>query len=780
MSGLWVVGAVLALFGCGHSSPVTSGDGGVDSSPTDGSPPLVELLGVSPPLARVGSTVTLEGNFSGEGVVHLPGGTSSPITVLGSHRATMVVPPSTTFGSLTSGATMAGVAFHAVPYQLGVQPFEDYEETESTREPNLLAKPLYGHGTVVVNNSIYVIGGQDGNQFLAEVEQATINDDGSLGAFSVLPDVSLVTARSEFATVVIGNYAYVLGGSGGAGLTSVERAPINSDNTLGPFTILPDVMLTQPRVESTAAVVGDYLYMIGGSGSGSIGWDTVERATIAADGTISTFELVSGVVLTSGRACATSVVTGNKIYVFGGTNVQPSADYLSVEAASIDPDGTISTFAVLPDVTLPSGRCGLTSVTLGDGLYAIGGGLDDSTDDAELLRAPIQLDGTIGSFVQTGIYLPEIRIEPTVVAAANSLYVLGGERSAGTSGEVSVARTTIDADGAFATSAPVPAVALATATYDHAMVTSGDNLYVLGGTTGTGDLSSAVESAALTDGLLGSFATSTSVTLATPRAAFATAVIGDYVYVIGGNTAAGEVGTLERAPIAADGTLGQFQAYMDASLVVARAHASAVVIAGLGSTRFLLVIGGIGVSGTILGSVEYAAIQADGSLGAFAIDPDATLQTPRYLASVAVHLVPQDGYHVFVVGGIGANGYLGDVERGSVAFGGSFPANFAGFTQLPNLSLSTPRAGHASVVLGNTLYVLGGVGTTGYLDSVEAATFSDVDPASPFNPFAAVAGITLTAARGNLTCAVIANQLYTVGGRDSTGPLNSIEAAPLD
>lgn len=780
----WSWWVLIVVCACGGSHPATQTDAGTDAAPPDGSPPTeAELVGVSPPLANAGSTVILEGTFSDQGLVHLPGGGTAPISVLGPHRAAMVVPMNTTLGDLhlSSGSTDTGrVSFHAVTFQLGLQQFESDENAGVGREPGLLAASLYGHGTVTLGDSIYVLGGHSGgNAFVADVEHATINADGSLGAFSISPDVSLATPRADFSTAVVGNYVYVLGGQDGTSLTSVERATINADDTLGTFSTVPGVALTMARVQATVAVVGDYLYVIGGAGAA----DTVERATIAADGTIGTFELVSGVTLApdpatmkGGRAGAASVVLGDQLYVFGGNPEQPAAPELDVQVASIAADGSISPFVVLPDVTLPSGRVGLATMILGDGLYTVGGGLDYSADDTELLRAPIQADGTLGSFVQTGLFLPETRIEPTVAVAGNTFYVLGGEPGPGTSGNPNVARTTIDADGALGTSSAASAT-LDAATYDHAMITSGNHVYVLGGVDGSGAYSSAVHVATVDQGLLGSFATSSGVALATARAGFATAVVGGYVYVIGGNTSAGAVGTLERAPIASDGTLGAFESYADASLVVPRAHASAVVVAGYGSTRYLLVIGGIGADGSIRGDVEYSTIGADGSLSPFAIDADATLQTPRYQASTFVHR-EDDGYYVYVVGGIGSSGYLDDVERGGVHTGAGFPANFAGFGHVSGVTLATPRAGAAAEIIGNTLYVLGGIGTAGPIDSVEAAAFSH-DPINPLAAFSTVSGVTLATPRGGASCVVIANQLYTVGGLGAAGALDSVEVAPL-
>jgi hypothetical protein len=47
--------------------------------------------------------------------------------------------------------------------------------------------------------------------------------------------------------VLIGNYLYVLGGFATSPLSSVERAQIHADGSLGPFALLPDVTLITAR-----------------------------------------------------------------------------------------------------------------------------------------------------------------------------------------------------------------------------------------------------------------------------------------------------------------------------------------------------------------------------------------------------------------------------------------------------------------------------------------------------------------------------------------------------
>jgi hypothetical protein len=91
----------------------------------------------------------------------------------------------------------------------------------------------FGHSSVVIGSNIYVVGGSNNNpigmpglqRFNANYTQADYARQ--------MP--SLTAARGYAASVIIGQYLYVIGGGDGIGGDSVvvERALINADSTLG-------------------------------------------------------------------------------------------------------------------------------------------------------------------------------------------------------------------------------------------------------------------------------------------------------------------------------------------------------------------------------------------------------------------------------------------------------------------------------------------------------------------------------------------------------------------
>ena len=142
-----------------------------------------------------------------------------------------------------------------------------------------LATPRFSPCIVITRSSLYAIGGNDGTAALASIERAAISTDGTIATFSIVPGMAMTTGRSGHACAVVGDWLYVLGGSGAAPLATIERAQINDDGSLGAFTTLPAATLPSPLSDYTSIVTGGFAYTIGGS-SGAGGVATVARAAL--------------------------------------------------------------------------------------------------------------------------------------------------------------------------------------------------------------------------------------------------------------------------------------------------------------------------------------------------------------------------------------------------------------------------------------------------------------------------------------------------------------------
>jgi N-acetylneuraminic acid mutarotase len=333
---------------------------------------------------------------------------------------------------------------------------------------------------------------------LNSVERATINASGALGRLAI--STAMVSPRAAHATVVVGNYLYVLGGITQAGstnlvLSSVERARIDADGLLGPFATVTGITLSAPRSYHTAAVIGNSVYVIGGIINNTTTSNSVERASIANDGTLETFVPVPGITLTSPRNSHTSAIVGNYLYVLGGFTGSNLLD--SVERASIAADGSLGPFELATGISLMTGLVYHRSAVIGNHLYIIGGsGSSGSLNVVE--RASIAADGSLGAFAQVpGVALTTPRAQHTAAVAGKYLYVFGGVNGSRLD---SVESAAIAPDGSLGSFAPVLSLALTTTRQLHTTAVVQDYLYVLGGDNQNGFLNSVEQALLNTDG----------------------------------------------------------------------------------------------------------------------------------------------------------------------------------------------------------------------------------------------------------------------------------------
>jgi hypothetical protein len=260
-----------------------------------------------------------------------------------------------------------------------------------------LAVARRSHASVVVGNAVYVIGGTTNDtDRLTSVERAPINADGSLGPFAQTAS-QLATGRLGAAAVVTSGYVYVLGGNVSGATATVERAPINADGSLGSFTVLPDAgagacALADARYDFVVAQTSGYVYLLGGYDNVAPYYlRTIERAPLLADGGLGAFTLMptngpGASALEVAAEAATGAAVDDMFYLFGGYS--PAGFSASVQVASIAPDGTLGTFQVLAGgPTLPTPLARAAATASGDGVYLTGGLTGPGTYQDACVRA---------------------------------------------------------------------------------------------------------------------------------------------------------------------------------------------------------------------------------------------------------------------------------------------------------------------------------------------------------------------------------------------------------
>jgi N-acetylneuraminic acid mutarotase len=502
----------------------------------------------------------------------------------------------------------------------------------------------------IVGDEILVIGGNGASGKLASIERAVVDPDGTLEAFTTDAQ-TLPTPRAGAAAIATAGSLYVIGGEASSGVkTIVESAAIAPDGTLGTFAATTGVGLASARAYFTAAVLGSTVYVAGGTGAGGTDIATIESATVAPDGTLGSFSLVSGVQTMVARHGAAVAFARDRVFMIGGST--QTGELASIESASVDNDGALATFNTLPTVPLSGPRIEGTSVMIGDRLYLIGGAdvmLLTPRNDVD--SATVLPDGSLGAFsLVSGVTLTSTRLSSSIAVIGSYVYVIGGtDTSSSNNGLTTVERAPINADGTLGTFAAYTASHLVIGRSGAPVAVVGNSLYIFGGAgNGFAALSSIEKAPIDASGNLGTF-TSITNRLAFNHAAASVAVLGNYLYVLGGLDGAQSTSVFERGSTL-NGNLGTIDYQLDSNAnqmymsVPRTLHTSAVV-----GDHLYLIAGANNVgmpSDPGLRNVDHSAVLSDGSLGGFSLLSTSTLSDGPFY-----HQGARAGSYVYVLGG---------------------------------------------------------------------------------------------------------------------------------
>ena len=234
----------------------------------------------------------------------------------------------------------------------------------------------------------------------------------------------------------------------------------------------------------------------------------------------------------------------------------------------------------------------------------------------------------------------------------------------------------------------------------------GNHIYVVGGARGphgTKLLDSVERAEIKPDGTLGPWQLEEQ-RLNIPRRCVKLAVVGNYLYAFGGFGGI-LLNTVERAEIKPDGTLGEW--LVEENEFTTRRYIHGVARVGDGVYQ----IGGHNKeTGGGITRVEWSRQDEEGYFNPWS--PATPLQKGRFGPAIAVH----DGF-IYAIGGLSGPVYLDSIERTHIDGEGKLSA-WQYTTPLPE-----PREGAAAVVMGDSIYVLGGSNRNGFQKTVFHATF---------------------------------------------------------
>ena len=244
---------------------------------------------------------------------------------------------------------------------------------------------------------------------IADVNVATIQSDGSLGSWTALMGLPAGTAfhRSVAATpfnskVEGSGDVYVLGGidSTGAAVSTIYRATLNNDGTIGAWSTIGD--LPQPLHSFGAVLFRSAIYVAGGATTGNAPVTTVYRAKIDTLGQLSAWDSLTS--LPSPVAYQGFNQFGGYLYSVGG------------DTAAVDPN---------------------------DGNYTQNG-----TKLSEVLYSKIDLrTGGIGAWTVNGSAMTKSRTKHSSLVAGGALFESSGLYSAAGTGSTEDIYATINSNG---------------------------------------------------------------------------------------------------------------------------------------------------------------------------------------------------------------------------------------------------------------------------------------------------------------------------------------------
>jgi N-acetylneuraminic acid mutarotase len=463
--------------------------------------------------------------------------------------------------------------------------------------------------TIAYNGYLYVLGG-NGSSVFSDVQYAPINaSTGAVGSWTAT--TSFPTARYAFTSFVYNGYLYVLGGfdNTNAALSDVQYAPINSNGTVGSWT--STTSFTTARDNFAATVYDGYAYVIGGKNNSGTQLNDVQYAPINSNGTVGSW--TSTTSFTTARSSLNAVVYNGYLYMMGGYD--GSVTYNDVQYAPINSNGTVGSWTSTTSFT--TARSDFSAMISGGYLYVIAGYAGGDLGDVQY--APINSNGTVGKWATTTALSPT-RLDAAVTSYNGYLYVVGGYTGVSTA-ITTVLYAKVDPAGQIqAWPAADTAHSLSANRALNCLVAYNGYLYSIGGST-SGDNANNVttvqSSLIAADGTIGNWSTLT--VLPAGRGSAGCAASNGFLYVVGGYTGAGSMdGAVLYDSIGSSGTIGGSWTTSTTDPTHINANFKPVHNGVFAYGNNLYSIGGEFSSGSGTGhntGTSYAPINSDGSLG---------------------------------------------------------------------------------------------------------------------------------------------------------------------
>lgn len=250
------------------------------------------------------------------------------------------------------------------------------------------------NAAVAYDGYIYALGGGSGvtgeqNHPIASVERAKINPDGSLASWQTISH--MLTPRRGLKTVLLNNTLYAIGGYDGRFLKSIEQAMIQNDGSLSYWQMEQHESIIDRYIHSATAS-DNVIYLLGGHmrNPNQASYSDVESSRILANKQLAPWQIEKHGLLTS-RLVAEAFSLGPFIYIAGGHT--GSQRLTSVEVAHINDSGQLEPWRNTSP--LPVTRSAYAATTYQNYVYLLGGG-GDGQPLSSVHMASANLRGDLG------------------------------------------------------------------------------------------------------------------------------------------------------------------------------------------------------------------------------------------------------------------------------------------------------------------------------------------------------------------------------------------------
>lgn len=311
--------------------------------------------------------------------------------------------------------------------------------------------------------NLYILGGCNGgtertdgigcSTYFTDVYKCNINTTGAIANNSCTttgqlqidaePGTSGVQGLSNMAGVVYANYIYLVGGASPnfSARGEVMYAKIDNNNNI--VAVSGTTWITSPNVINPARQRGaafgynGYLYSLAGySGTGSLN-DVLYAKIDVSDGSIGSW--TTSLVTVTPRWQLGAIVANGFVYAFGGCGTGPAPSGCTAMTGSIQTFQLYNNYSGTPALyqtgnTIGVDRIGGSAVVQDGYIYYVGGCsvMACTTATNTVYYAPLNPDGTIGTWTSSGNTLPDVRAWGKLLAQGGTLYYVGGQDSAGT------------------------------------------------------------------------------------------------------------------------------------------------------------------------------------------------------------------------------------------------------------------------------------------------------------------------------------------------------------